>query len=326
MNRPYEQVAAELGDSLRVVKIDHDQSPATLKKYGISGIPVLLLFTGGELVARLIGSLDADDLMSQLRPLLAVRATSDGAGSEDSAVGPRDEDGDQTPAGWIPRGPRTLTFSDDSTAQIGILNASVPDKEKSQFIPTQGTLEIAEGHVTLLFVQESVNDQETETPAEPTDLSFLRELAADGLERMIVQAPSLTAAALTEIGHLTGLIRLSISTKELIGSTTDVAAALAGLTSIDELRLTIPQADDAIVTAAAGLPNLSTLYVRADDVTDAGLVQLAPAQGLKSLQVCTHEATDAGLAELANADLPNLRSLGICVPETTDAGITERRP
>ncbi len=51
-----EAVAAEFGDKLKVVKLDIDTNPQTPAKYGIRGVPTLLLFKGGELVDKLVGN------------------------------------------------------------------------------------------------------------------------------------------------------------------------------------------------------------------------------------------------------------------------------
>jgi thioredoxin 1 len=51
-----EAVAHELQGKLKVVKIDIDSNPQTPAKYGIRGIPTLLVFKGGELVDKLVGN------------------------------------------------------------------------------------------------------------------------------------------------------------------------------------------------------------------------------------------------------------------------------
>jgi thioredoxin 1 len=51
-----EAVAAEFGAKLKVVKLDIDTNPNTPAKYGIRGVPTLLLFKGGELVDKLVGN------------------------------------------------------------------------------------------------------------------------------------------------------------------------------------------------------------------------------------------------------------------------------
>jgi thioredoxin 1 len=49
-------VAEEYEGKVKVLKMNVDENPITPSKYGIRGIPTLLLFNKGELVDRLIGA------------------------------------------------------------------------------------------------------------------------------------------------------------------------------------------------------------------------------------------------------------------------------
>jgi thioredoxin 1 len=51
-----EELAKELGDKIRVVKLNVDHNPQTPKKYGVRGIPTLMLFKNGQVAATKIGS------------------------------------------------------------------------------------------------------------------------------------------------------------------------------------------------------------------------------------------------------------------------------
>ena len=51
-----EELAKELGDKLTVVKLNVDNNPQTPKKYGVHGIPTLMLFKNGQVAATKIGS------------------------------------------------------------------------------------------------------------------------------------------------------------------------------------------------------------------------------------------------------------------------------
>lgn len=51
-----EKVANKFDGKLKVVKLDIDTNPQTPAKYGIRGVPTLLLFKGGELVDKLVGN------------------------------------------------------------------------------------------------------------------------------------------------------------------------------------------------------------------------------------------------------------------------------
>ncbi len=50
-----EALAEEYGDRILVAKLDVDANPMTTHKYGIRGIPALLLFKDGQLVQQILG-------------------------------------------------------------------------------------------------------------------------------------------------------------------------------------------------------------------------------------------------------------------------------
>ena len=50
-----EEIAGEYSDKVLVGKLNVDDNPATATKYGIRGIPTLLLFKGGQVVQQLVG-------------------------------------------------------------------------------------------------------------------------------------------------------------------------------------------------------------------------------------------------------------------------------
>lgn len=52
-----EDVAREYQGKLKVVKLNIDQNEQTPPKYGIRGIPTLMLFQGGNVVATKVGAL-----------------------------------------------------------------------------------------------------------------------------------------------------------------------------------------------------------------------------------------------------------------------------
>jgi thioredoxin 1 len=51
-----------------VVKCDADQNPNVLMKYGIMGIPTIMMFKGGTVAERLTGYQPKDKLVSKLSP------------------------------------------------------------------------------------------------------------------------------------------------------------------------------------------------------------------------------------------------------------------
>ena len=50
-----EELASENGDSVRIGKINIDDNPDTAAGYGVSSIPTLMIFKGGEVVDRFVG-------------------------------------------------------------------------------------------------------------------------------------------------------------------------------------------------------------------------------------------------------------------------------
>jgi thioredoxin 1 len=63
-----EEIARELSDRLKVVKLD--QNPQTAMQYGVQSIPTLLIFKNGKEVERLIGYMSKAKLMSKIEPHL----------------------------------------------------------------------------------------------------------------------------------------------------------------------------------------------------------------------------------------------------------------
>ncbi len=51
-----EEMANEMGDKLKVVKVNIDDNPLTPTKYGVRGIPTLMLFKDGEVAATKVGA------------------------------------------------------------------------------------------------------------------------------------------------------------------------------------------------------------------------------------------------------------------------------
>jgi len=51
-----DEMAQEYAGKLRVVKVNVDDNPATPGKFGVRGIPTLILFKGGKVVDQLVGA------------------------------------------------------------------------------------------------------------------------------------------------------------------------------------------------------------------------------------------------------------------------------
>jgi thioredoxin 1 len=62
-----EEIAGEMNGSLSIAKVDVDSNPSTPAKYGVRGIPTLILFKGGEVAATKVGALPKAKLAEWLR-------------------------------------------------------------------------------------------------------------------------------------------------------------------------------------------------------------------------------------------------------------------
>jgi thioredoxin 1 len=57
-----ERLAGQYAGRARMVKVNVDESPATAQRYGIRGMPTLILFSGGKEAERVVGAVGADAL------------------------------------------------------------------------------------------------------------------------------------------------------------------------------------------------------------------------------------------------------------------------
>jgi thioredoxin 2 len=62
----YERVAAEIEPKMRFLKVDTDREQGLAQRYGIRGIPTLMVFRGGKPVAQRAGAVDAATLRAWL--------------------------------------------------------------------------------------------------------------------------------------------------------------------------------------------------------------------------------------------------------------------
>ncbi|HOT13370.1 MAG TPA: thioredoxin [Bacteroidales bacterium] len=60
------EIATELGDKVRVIKIDVDQNPDIAGRYHVQGVPTLAIFKDGELKYKQAGVHSKNQLMNIL--------------------------------------------------------------------------------------------------------------------------------------------------------------------------------------------------------------------------------------------------------------------
>ncbi|UUR08513.1 MULTISPECIES: thioredoxin TrxA [Sphingomonas] len=65
-----EELSQTMGDKVTIAKLNIDENPDTPGKYGVRGIPTMLLFKNGEPVAQKVGALPKSQLAAWLEGVL----------------------------------------------------------------------------------------------------------------------------------------------------------------------------------------------------------------------------------------------------------------
>ncbi len=65
-----EQLAEELSGKVKIGKLDVDSNQQTSIKYGIRGIPTLLIFKDGKVVDTIVGAVPKAVILSKLQPFM----------------------------------------------------------------------------------------------------------------------------------------------------------------------------------------------------------------------------------------------------------------
>ena len=52
-----EEIASEQADKITIAKVNIDENPMSPSKYGVRGIPTMVLFAGGEETSRQVGAM-----------------------------------------------------------------------------------------------------------------------------------------------------------------------------------------------------------------------------------------------------------------------------
>ena len=86
MSPTVEVLAKEYAGKIKIGKMNTDDNPGTPMRYGIRGIPTLLLFKGGQVVDQRVGALPKSEVVKMLTPHIPVVATS--AAPADAAAAP----------------------------------------------------------------------------------------------------------------------------------------------------------------------------------------------------------------------------------------------
>ena len=62
-----EEISNEMKDQVTIAKHNIDNEPNTPTKYGVRGIPTMLLFSGGELKATKVGATPKSDIVAWIK-------------------------------------------------------------------------------------------------------------------------------------------------------------------------------------------------------------------------------------------------------------------
>ena len=66
-----DQVATQYHGKLKVMKMDVDSNQATPMRYGIRGIPALLLFKGGQVVDQIVGYVPKETIDKSIQKIIS---------------------------------------------------------------------------------------------------------------------------------------------------------------------------------------------------------------------------------------------------------------
>ncbi|MEP6743081.1 MAG: thioredoxin [bacterium] len=70
-----EAIAEQYSETAEVVKVNVDDNTGTAQRYGIKGIPTLILFSGGKEVERVVGATSKDSLSRMIDKQVKVAAS-----------------------------------------------------------------------------------------------------------------------------------------------------------------------------------------------------------------------------------------------------------
>jgi thioredoxin 1 len=67
-----DEVAAQFSGQLKVMKMDVDRNSATPMRYGIRGIPALLMFKGGKVAEQIVGYVPKEQIEKSVNKVIAA--------------------------------------------------------------------------------------------------------------------------------------------------------------------------------------------------------------------------------------------------------------
>ena len=67
-----EELAAELQEKVTIAKLNIDESPQTPTKYGVRGVPTLMIFNQGQVAATKVGALPKSKIKEWIEASISV--------------------------------------------------------------------------------------------------------------------------------------------------------------------------------------------------------------------------------------------------------------
>ena len=61
-----DQISEELSDQVTVAKVNIEESPTTPSRYGVRGIPTMMLFKGGQMASMKVGAMPKQKILEWL--------------------------------------------------------------------------------------------------------------------------------------------------------------------------------------------------------------------------------------------------------------------
>lgn len=65
-----EEISSEMGERLTITKINIDENPVSPTRYGVRGIPTLIVFKGGQVAGTKIGALPKNKLKEWIESVI----------------------------------------------------------------------------------------------------------------------------------------------------------------------------------------------------------------------------------------------------------------
>ena len=71
MHPVLENLKRQLGENIRIIKVDIDKHQQTAMQYGVQAVPTLMLFRNGQQLWRQSGALSLQQLLAVINPYLS---------------------------------------------------------------------------------------------------------------------------------------------------------------------------------------------------------------------------------------------------------------